>query len=48
MKRCTHTGLTLPECSCRACLVALVERYAPELRGKYGTSAPTPLVSPRS
>ena len=25
MTRCTHTGLTIPECSCRACLLALVE-----------------------
>ena len=29
MTRCAHTGLTIPECSCRACLMALVETHAP-------------------
>jgi hypothetical protein len=29
MIRCAHTGLTIPECSCRACLMALVETHAP-------------------
>jgi hypothetical protein len=29
MNRCVHTGLTIPECSCRACLTALVESHAP-------------------
>ena len=29
MTRCVHTGLTIPECSCRACLMALVETHAP-------------------
>jgi hypothetical protein len=24
--RCQHTGVTLPECSCRACLHAMLER----------------------
>lgn len=24
--RCEHTGITLPECSCRACLQAMLER----------------------
>jgi hypothetical protein len=29
MTRCAHTGLSIPECSCRACLIALVETHAP-------------------
>jgi hypothetical protein len=29
MTRCVHTGLSIPECSCRACLLALVEAHAP-------------------
>jgi hypothetical protein len=28
-ERCSGTGLTKPECHCRACLAALVERHAP-------------------
>ena len=29
MTRCVHTGLSIPECSCRACLLALVQAHAP-------------------
>ena len=29
MTRCVHTGLSIPECSCRACLHALVQAHAP-------------------
>ncbi|HEX6745108.1 MAG TPA: hypothetical protein VF087_12870 [Solirubrobacteraceae bacterium] len=29
MTRCAHTGLSIPECSCRACLITLVETHAP-------------------
>ena len=29
MTRCAHTGLSIPECSCRACLLALVQAHAP-------------------
>ena len=29
MTRCAHTGLSIPECSCRACLLALVKAHAP-------------------
>lgn len=28
---CPHTGLTIPECSCRECCRALVRHFAPEL-----------------
>lgn len=30
-RRCPHTGIARPECSCRACCEALVARYAPWL-----------------
>jgi hypothetical protein len=29
MTRCVHTGLSIPECSCRACLIELVRAHAP-------------------
>jgi hypothetical protein len=29
MTRCVHTGLSIPECSCHACLLALVQAHAP-------------------
>jgi hypothetical protein len=31
MTVCTHTGITVPECSCRACLQAQIERHMPSL-----------------
>jgi hypothetical protein len=31
MTVCSHTGLSVPECSCRACLVAQIERHMPSL-----------------
>jgi hypothetical protein len=40
MTRCVHTGLSIPECSCRACLIALVETHAP--RPATTTEIPTP------
>ena len=30
-RRCIHTGVTLPECSCLSCNREKVRRYAPEL-----------------
>jgi len=29
MTRCIHTGVSIPECSCRACLLELVRTHAP-------------------
>lgn len=29
MAACPHTGITVPECSCRSCLQALLEQHAP-------------------
>ena len=31
MTVCSHTGLSVPECSCRACLQAQIERNMPSL-----------------
>ena len=30
-RRCIHTGVTLPECSCLSCNREKVRRYAPDL-----------------
>lgn len=30
-RRCSHTGLSIPECSCHECTRALLSRYAPAL-----------------
>lgn len=32
--RCMHTGVTIPECSCRHCCEAQLRRYAPWLLTK--------------
>ena len=31
MTVCSHTGVSQPECSCRACLQAQIERHMPAL-----------------
>jgi hypothetical protein len=33
MTFCPHTGVTQPECSCKACLEAQIERHMPSLLG---------------
>jgi hypothetical protein len=30
MTTCPHTGISVPECSCRACVQALIERHMPQ------------------
>jgi hypothetical protein len=40
-RRCIHTGVTLPECSCLSCNREKVRRYAPELiAGRQETPSP--------
>jgi hypothetical protein len=34
-RRCTHTGLSIPECCCRHCCEAQLRRYAPELLRRF-------------
>ncbi len=31
LRRCSETGLTVPECSCRVCCRAQLRRFAPQL-----------------
>ena len=42
MTVCSNTGITVPECSCRACLQAQIERHMPSLLGvDAGSTAAT-------
>jgi hypothetical protein len=42
MTVCSHTGISVPECSCRACLKAQIERHQPSLLdADPATMAPT-------
>jgi hypothetical protein len=44
MPACPHTGLTVPECSCKACLQALLEQHAPG--GADQTEATEGMIEP--
>jgi hypothetical protein len=33
MTVCSHTGITVPECSCSACIQAQIEQHMPSLLG---------------
>jgi hypothetical protein len=37
MNVCTNTGVSVPECSCRACLQAQIERHRPSVLGATRT-----------
>ena len=39
MTVCSNTGISVPECSCRACIVAQIERHMPSLLEVETTSA---------
>jgi hypothetical protein len=42
MTVCSHTGISVPECSCRSCLVGQIERHMPSLlEANLTSSAPT-------
>jgi hypothetical protein len=42
MTVCTNTGISVPECSCRACLQAQIERHMPSLLNvDVATTPPT-------
>jgi hypothetical protein len=43
---CGHTGVSVPECSCRECCRALVWLYAPALVDPSRLELPCPVVSP--
>jgi len=42
LTHCSHTGITVPECSCRSCLEALIAEHMPSLLagGKSGATGP--------
>jgi hypothetical protein len=46
MRSCSHTGLAIPECSCRSCLEDQVRRFQPELLG--GSHDQGSIVSPHA
>jgi hypothetical protein len=50
MNVCTNTGVSVPECSCKACLQAQIERHRPSLpidaAGPRIEGAAEPIASP--
>lgn len=43
-ERCKHTGLAIPECSCRACCEALLSNLLPPRSAGPLPSSPTPIL----
>jgi hypothetical protein len=42
MTVCSHTGISVPECSCRSCLTAQIERHMPSLlEAEAASTTPT-------
>jgi len=41
MTICPHTGVSQPECSCRACLQAQIEQHMPSLLIREGEDLPS-------
>jgi hypothetical protein len=41
MTVCSHTGISVPECSCRVCIEAQLERHMPSLLTATQSEAPT-------
>jgi phosphoribosyl 1,2-cyclic phosphodiesterase len=48
MTVCSRTGISVPECSCRACLEAQIERHMPSLLGTAIANEPTVEMSAAS
>ena len=48
MTVCSNTGISVPECSCRACLEAQIERHMPSLLTAATPEPPTVEVSAAS
>jgi phosphoribosyl 1,2-cyclic phosphodiesterase len=40
MTVCSHTGISVPECSCRACTEAQIERHMPSLLIEEAVTTP--------
>jgi hypothetical protein len=45
MTVCSNTGISVPECSCRSCLQAQIERHMPSLLGATQVDSPTVEIS---
>jgi hypothetical protein len=48
MTVCSNSGISVPECSCRACLEAQIERHMPSLLGATRDDSPTVEMSAAS
>jgi hypothetical protein len=48
MTVCSNTGISVPECSCRACLEAQIERHMPSLLGTVQIEQPAVELSAAS
>ena len=46
MTNCPNTGIAVPECSCRSCLQALIERHMPSLLVRAEAKPSTPDQAP--
>jgi hypothetical protein len=46
MTVCSTTGISVPECSCRACLVAQIERHMPSLLNVDAATTPPTVEMP--
>jgi hypothetical protein len=45
MTVCSNSGISVPECSCRACVEAQIERHMPSLLGATLSQSPVIEVS---
>jgi hypothetical protein len=46
MTLCSNTGISVPECSCRACLEAQIERHMPSLLNADAATTPPTVEMP--
>ena len=46
MTVCSNTGISVPECSCRSCLVAQIERHMPSLLDAQVATIPDTVEMP--
>jgi hypothetical protein len=46
MTVCSTTGITVPECSCRSCLTAQIERHMPSLLNADVATTPSTMEMP--
>jgi hypothetical protein len=46
MTVCSNTGISVPECSCRSCLTAQIERHMPSLLDADVATTPSTMEMP--